>query len=52
MGMTDMQFKAFRREQLQEFQRLLKLAIKANTDAELIEGLEMAVSKAKADVEA
>ena len=52
MGMTDKQFASYRREQLQEFQRMLDLAIETKADDELIKGLEMAVAKAKSDVEA
>ena len=52
MGMTDRQFVSFRREQLQEFERLLQLAIDTNAADEVIKGLEKAVEKAKADIEA
>ena len=52
MGMTDRQFVSFRREQLQEFERLLKLAKETKADDEIVKGLEKAVEKAKADIEA
>ena len=53
MGMTDLQFKSFRREQLEIFEEMLKIAKKeCSADSELIEKLNKAVAKAKADIEA
>ena len=51
MGMTDRQFASFRRMQLEEFERMLKIARRTNADSELIEEIEKAIERAKADIE-
>jgi hypothetical protein len=51
--MTDRQFVSYRREQLQDYEEMLEIAKKeCNPDSKLIEKLEKAVTKAKADIEA
>ena len=52
MGMTDRQFIAFRKLELEEFEGLLEIAIKTNADKELIKKIEKCISKAKTDIEA
>ena len=52
MGMTDRQFIAYRKEQLENFEEMLKLAEESNADKALIEKLEKNVKKAKTDIEA
>ena len=51
MGMTDAQFASFRREQLEDFEDMLEIAIESNADSRLIEKLEKAIAKAKKDTE-
>ena len=50
--MADKQFVSFRRMQLEEYENMLKIAIKTNADPELIEKLEKAIDMAKADIKA
>ena len=52
MGMTDKQFVSYRRQQLEDYEDMLAIAIKTEADQELIKKLEKAVEKAKADIEA
>jgi len=52
MGMTDRQFVSYRRQQLEEYEVMLEIAVRTKADAELIKKLEKAVEKAKADIEA
>ena len=52
MGMTDRQFISFRREQLQEFERLLAIASATGASEEIIDGLTKAVEKAREDIKA
>lgn len=52
MGMTDRQFVAFRRKELDEYENMLEIAQKTQANAELIKKIEKAIEQAKADIEA
>ena len=51
MGMTNEQFASFRREQLENFEDMLEIAIETNADPKLIVKLKKAIAKAKLDTE-
>jgi len=51
MGMTDMQFKAFRRQQLREYEEMLETA-KAENAVNVAKKLQRAIEEARADLEA
>ena len=52
MGMTDNQFKGFRRIQLSDYEEMLEIALMSNADKNLIRKIEKLIADARADVEA
>jgi hypothetical protein len=52
IGMTDRQFIAFRRLELEDFQEMLEIAKRTQADPELLKKIEKAIENAKADIEA
>ena len=51
MGMTDAQFASFRRQELKDYEDMLKIAEESNADKKLIDMIKKLIELAKKDTE-